>query len=178
MAPPKLDLDKEPEEEMPAWADLAPPRYDLIRAGVRYSGLPTSILLGLLRDRTTDVKAILAAIGPALFFGRSDGPFVAYDSSVKDQNEDRLIRDRDPPWCWGDALWVTARWQGMPVALYLEKTSDEGGGVGDLYCAVGTGRVSDMDMVEAVVHRAREAGAGAFMVRVRVDLFRESIADR
>lgn len=169
-----LDLDKEPEEEMPAWAELEPPRFEMVRAGVRYSGLPAAVLLQLLRDRTVGINAVLTAIGPALFFARSDGPFIPYDSTVKDQNEDRRVRDRDPPWCWGDVLWVAARWQGMPTAIMLQKLDE----VGDLYCAVGTGRVSDQDMLEAVVNRARAAGAGAFMARVRVDLFRETLAPR
>ena len=156
----KLDLDA--QTAMP-WQDEMVERPIMILAGIRYEDAPAQALLDLLR-----AGEVHAAMGHLLFWGRDDGPWVAYDRDLKDQNEDKVVRARRFPWCFGDALWIAATWSGMPTSVLLLKDGEDG--IGDLYCAVGTGRITVADMRAAVSRRA--AGeAGAFVADVDAGLF-------
>lgn len=160
-----LPIDDQREETEPAWAEAEPPRLDLFCSGVLYTEVPVPVLLELLRR--AEIQGVIAAMGPGLFFGREDGPFVPYDLSLTDQNEEKKVRDRAFPWCWGDVLWVIGYWQGMRISLRLAKMD----GTGDVFGAL---RASAYEMEEAVLARAR-ATAGKLLARVREELFLEGL---
>lgn len=160
-----LSIDDQREESEPAWAGADPPRFDLVCSGVLYTDVPNPTLLELLRE--SEICGVVAAMGPALFYARSDGPFVPYDRTLVDQNEERKVRDREFPWCWGDVLWVVARWQGMSLSVRVSKLED----AGDVFSAL---RVSDAEMADAVAKRSR-AAAGKAIAQVRLPLFLEGL---
>ena len=106
----------------PTWAFVEPPRLAEIRAGVLYQGVPLRTVAAILRD--AEPVSALAAIGRKLFFGRTEGPWVAYDLLAPDQNADKRVREREWPWCWGDEVWGLVLWQGLRVAFHI-RDNDE-----------------------------------------------------
>ena len=114
-----MNLRDAPQEPRPAWAMLHPsqPYLGEILRGVRYVGLEPLILRVVLEREGCQVLAAFAAMGPRLFWGRDDGPWIPWDLEAKDQNEDRKVRERDWPWCWGDHLWIAACWDTQPLYL-------------------------------------------------------------
>jgi len=59
-----------------------------------------------------------AAMGPQLFWGRDDGPYVPYDRSLKDQNKEVKVEEREWPYNWGDDIWSVLKWEGQPLFLH------------------------------------------------------------
>lgn len=119
-----FDHEKAPREPRPPWAMINPakPFIQEIRRGVMYTGLEPPTLRAVLETRGCQVLAAFGAMGPRLFWGREDGPWIPYDLDAKDQNADCLVRERPWPWCWGDQLWIAALWDTQP--LYLRFTED------------------------------------------------------
>lgn len=101
----------------PAWALVTPPRLAEIRAGVLYHGVPLRTVASILRG--AEPVSAFAAIGRKLFFGRAEGPWIAYDSLAPDQNAGKRVQERAWPWCWGDEVWGLALWQGLRVAFHI-----------------------------------------------------------
>ena len=151
-------LEGAPKEPRPAWAMLDPsqPYLGEILRGIRYVGLEVPTLRAVLEQEGCRVLAALAAMGPRLFWGRDDGPWIPHDLEAKDQNEDRLVRERDWPWCWGDHVWIAAYWDSQP--LYL--------GFGPDSCELFLGAPIVLDEVEFFIMEVRGeahrvAGPGA-----------------
>ena len=108
-------LDHVPIEPVPEWALSG--RFADVRRGILYLGLDVEVVRRILE--TAGPIAGWGAIGPRLFWSRSDGPFVAYDRDLVDQNADLRVIERPWPWCWGDEVVGVARWDEQPVAFRL-----------------------------------------------------------
>lgn len=119
-----MELERAPREPRPPWAMINPTRPFIqeIRRGVMYTGLEPETLRAVISTSGCQVLGAFGALGPRLFWGREDGPWIPYDLEAKDQNLDCLVRERKWPWCWGDQLWVAALWDTQP--LYLRFTED------------------------------------------------------
>ena len=92
-----MNLDTYSREYFPLWARNKNPALAEIRRGILYRGLSP--------DGARPVW-IGAGMGPRLFYGREDGPFVPYDRTTIDQNENQKVSERKWPWCWGDEIWT------------------------------------------------------------------------
>lgn len=104
-------------EWSPAWADSTPPRTSHVRIGVLYRGLSVAAIRCLFNEGAVPVFA-MATIGPRLFFGRTNGPFIPYDSKARDHNLDCPVSERSWPWNLGDEVWLVLFWRGYPVVAW------------------------------------------------------------
>lgn len=117
-----IDLDLLTPEFNPSWAQPpTKPRLLEIRRGVLYTGIEPEVGLALVNDRLSRVVYLAAAIGPDIFFGRSDGPFVPYDVRIVDENTGLAISKRDWPWNLGDAMWMLVIYAEQPVFLTVDR---------------------------------------------------------
>lgn len=96
--------------------ERAPSKLERLRIGVVYSA-DLDFVLPILRRAT--VKLAMAAVGPKLFWGRADGPWVDYDAGLVDQNAGKPVRARAWPWCAGDELWIVAVWDNLPIIVHM-----------------------------------------------------------
>lgn len=120
-------IENAPKEPRPPWAMINPahPFLGEILRGVRYQGLEAPTLRAILDQEGCRVIAAYAAMGPRLFWGRTDGPWIPYDLDAKDQNEEKIVRDREWPWCWGDYIWAAAYWDAQPLYIAFGPDSCE-----------------------------------------------------
>jgi len=95
-------------------------RLETARVGILYQGLPVSELHRAFRRPDAELSWALGGMGPRLFFGRHDGPWVPYEPSTIDQNTGRPVFERPWPWCWGDEVWGVGSLMGHPCYLHLE----------------------------------------------------------
>lgn len=95
----------------PPWAYQIPPRIDQALVGVVYRCLfdradavneQLELMLGEQK-----LKRLIgyAAVGPSIWFGRSNCPFVSYSDERNDENLGCLVKERPQPWNRGDVLW-------------------------------------------------------------------------
>lgn len=142
-----IDPENAPVEYLAPWArDPRRPRLAEIRRGVLYVELDWRVPIAALA--LARVELVLAALGPRLFFGRADGPFVPYDVKLVDQNTGKKVEERAWPFSLGDELWVAAEWDAQALFVHLSRgDSDFGEHGSDLYL----GRPGELPaMVEAV----------------------------
>lgn len=162
----------------PEWArNPAKPEIAGVHAGILYSGIDVDAVLELLRCDGTEVLEVHAAIGRAIFWARDDGQWLPYNRELPDMNEDCRVREREFPWNWGDDVWVSAIWQGMPAAARMSRIED-----GAFICAPGTGRVMPVDMIGSTrlwAHGvAGEYSAQVDAARFRADLIAGRLRQR
>lgn len=96
----------------PDWMFAQPmARFDQALRGVRYdffydhAKLIGSQLDGVAVRQAWRLCCRYAAIGPALFYARSNGPWINYDPRARDENFNCPVAERSPPWNFGDRLW-------------------------------------------------------------------------
>ncbi len=95
-----------------------------IRVGVLYHQVPSGSLTRALLSPPVALLAVYGAVGRKLHFGRRDGPWVPYDAELRDQNAERLVRERDWPWCWGDEVWMLVRLAGHMTFVHFGEEDD------------------------------------------------------
>lgn len=111
-----IEFEKLPTEYNPTWAyDPKAPILAEIRRGLLYSWLEPSTLRSVLEFPAVRILEVWAGIGPRLFFGRDDGPWVDYDSKLIDQNTRCPVDERAWPWCFGDEIIVYSSWDRQPL---------------------------------------------------------------
>lgn len=106
-------------------ADWGPEQLDRARRGILYLLTDEQVAAGLSLLAKTKLTFGMAAMGPELFFGREDGPWVTWDPHSIDQNSpgsELMVCDRPWPYCWGDALWFAGVWDEQPVYFHLRTT--------------------------------------------------------
>ncbi|NJO82033.1 MAG: hypothetical protein HC828_04040 [Blastochloris sp.] len=106
-------------------ADWGPGQLDRTRRGILYVLTDNQVAAGRELLSQTRLTFGMAAMGPELFFGREDGPWIDWDPHSRDQNSpgsELMVCDRPWPYCWGDALWLAGVWDEQPVYLHLRTT--------------------------------------------------------
>lgn len=102
----------------PGAAWWAPPvRFREARRGVRYS-MVSDEAVGVLLNKACIVGA-WAAMGPELTDG-AVGPWVAYDTTLRDQRLDVMVCERRWPLNLGDRIWLVCELDGEAVAMRRE----------------------------------------------------------
>ena len=72
-----------------------------------------------LEETKPHILDVWAAVGPRLFWGRDDGPWIPWDLDAQDLNEECAVRKRPWPWCWGDQIWIHATWYEQKCMIRL-----------------------------------------------------------
>lgn len=133
----------------PEWG---PHTLQLIRRGVLYFPVQPEAVLALLKNEAA-IWSVGCAMGPELFFGRDDGPWIDWDPYALDQNATKSgsrVRDRPWPYCWGDDVRAIAMWQGQPVYIrwrLFDARDQLQGGTTDQMIQVLVGSPFDVDAV-------------------------------
>jgi hypothetical protein len=87
-----------------------------IRRGVLYRDVPLAASRALLKAARP--IGLLCGMGPMVFWQRSDGPWISWDPSVRDENgpePDSQVADREWPFCWGDEVRFLGVWEEQPL---------------------------------------------------------------
>lgn len=106
------------------------PRFDQALRGVRYEfHYEHSRIVGQAFEREVQrgiwtPRLRYAAVGPSLFFGRSNGPWLRYDVERYDENMGLKVKERPHPWHWGDHLWELWSWNRREIVT-VERTIQE-----------------------------------------------------
>ena len=102
-------VEQHPTQLLAPWDSLV-----TARVGIRYLGVPTSVIEEALRRPDVRLLDAYGAFGRKLYFGRDDGPWAPYDPELIDQNAEPPgpAGARPWPWCWGDEIWMLLRFQG------------------------------------------------------------------
>lgn len=110
----------------------AGPRFDQALRGIRYEFFyEHAKILNAAFEREASrgqwsLRLRYGAIGPALFFGRSNGPWLNYDPSKFDENSQMSVEQRPGPWNLGDHLWELWIWEsGQPEFVTIERSIQE-----------------------------------------------------
>jgi len=146
----------------PAWARAGDARGML--CGVLYTGVELVVADRLLLEGARAggrMVATFAAMGPKLFFGRADGPWVPWDDRLEDPALGCAVRDRPWPWCLGDEVWIAAVLEGE-LQVLLRFLDD-----GEVHVFALSFRAGLDDAgIAALARRWGEREAGALLRRV------------
>lgn len=100
----------------PDWLFFRPPHFANALRGVRYvfhfdhaDRVNEALELEIAAGRWKLVLRF-AAVGPSLFRGRSNGPWMRYDTARVDENAGTRVSERPSPWHLGDRLWELWVW--------------------------------------------------------------------
>lgn len=156
-------------KEIPPWSMSQKVDVRPLRRGVLYVGIDPCAMASLFKEIAFPKKTVkpvraVAGIGPSLFFGREEAPFIPWDPESTDENSRCLVREREWPYCWGDVVWAVSVWEAQPTYFRWSM-----GDFGQVFLGTAFAPTEDHEGLKEWVDKIAEAEGAKW----RIDLPRE-----